>query len=125
MEANYSVHNDAANRALCGLSMGGGQTLNIAMTNLDTFAWVGAFSSAPNTISVDQIVTDPEAVNKKLKLFWIGCGDNDTTVNLIPYNYHKALAAKNVKHTWHVMVGGHTMTVWKANLYLFSQKVFR
>ena len=49
IEANYSVKADRESRALAGLSMGGGQSLNIGLANLDTFAWVGGFSSAPNT----------------------------------------------------------------------------
>jgi enterochelin esterase-like enzyme len=125
MEANYSVFKDREHRAIAGLSMGGGQTLNIGLTNLDTFAWVGAFSSAPNTTDVTLLVTDPEKTTKQLKLLWIGCGDNDTTVNTIPYNFHVGLQQKKVPHIWHVDVGGHTMAVWKQNLYLFSQKLFR
>jgi enterochelin esterase-like enzyme len=125
MESHYSVYTDREHRSIAGLSMGGGQTLNIGLTNMDTFAWVGAFSSAPNTMAVDQLVPDPDAVNKKLKLLWIGCGDNDTVVRLIPYNFHKGLEEKKVNHTWHVDPGGHTMPVWKTNLYLFSQKLFR
>ena len=49
IEAKYSVIKDRESRALAGLSMGGGQSLNFGLGNLDTFAWVGGFSSAPNT----------------------------------------------------------------------------
>jgi enterochelin esterase-like enzyme len=125
MEAHYSVYTDREHRAIAGLSMGGGQALNIGLANLDTFAWVGGFSSAPNTMSVEQLVPDAEKTTKQLKLLWIGCGDNDQTVGLIPYNFHKALEAKKVPHVWHVDPGGHSMPVWKTNLYLFTQKLFR
>ena len=49
VEKTYSVKADRESRALAGLSMGGGQSLNFGLGNLDTFAWVGGFSSAPNT----------------------------------------------------------------------------
>jgi len=125
MESHYSVYTDKDHRAICGLSMGGGQTVNIGLANLDTFSWVGAFSQAPNSGSVASLVPDADAVNKKLKLLWIGVGDNDQTVGTGPYNFHKDLLAKNVKHIWHVDVGGHSMPVWEENLYLFTQKLFR
>ncbi len=125
MESHYSVYADREHRAIAGLSMGGGQALNIGLAHMDTFAWVGAFSNAPNTQSVDQLVPDPAATTKQLSLLWIGCGDNDQTVRLGPYNFHKGLEAKNVPHVWYVDKGGHTMPVWKENLYLFSQRLFR
>jgi enterochelin esterase-like enzyme len=49
IESRYSVQADREHRALAGLSMGGGQTLNFGLTHLDRFAWLGAFSAAPNT----------------------------------------------------------------------------
>ena len=49
IESRYSVVADREHRALAGLSMGGGQSLNFGLRHLDTFAWVGGFSSAPNT----------------------------------------------------------------------------
>jgi enterochelin esterase-like enzyme len=126
IESHYSAYTDREHRAITGLSMGGGQALNIGLTNLDSFAWVGGFSSAPNTGSVDQLVPDPEAATKQLKLLWIGCGDRDTVVNLIPYNFHKGLEEKKVPHIWHVDEGGgHDFNVWKTNLYLFTQRIFK
>ncbi len=49
IEKNYPVIKNRESRAIAGLSMGGGQSLNFGLGNLDTFAWVGAFSAAPNT----------------------------------------------------------------------------
>src|SRR5262249_35564926 len=46
IESHYAVQADAEHRALAGLSMGGGQALTIGLKHLDTFAWVGGFSSA-------------------------------------------------------------------------------
>ena len=49
IESNYAVKTNSMNRALAGLSMGGGQSLNVGLGNLNSFAWVGGFSSAPST----------------------------------------------------------------------------
>ena len=49
IESRYSVQTDREGRALAGLSMGGGQAMNFGLTHLDTFAWIGGFSSAPDT----------------------------------------------------------------------------
>jgi enterochelin esterase-like enzyme len=125
IESNYSAYTDREHRAITGLSMGGGQALNIGLTNLDKFAWVGGFSSAPNTGSVDQLVPEPETTTEKLKLLWVGCGDQDNVVGQIPYNFHLGLKEKEVPHIWHVDEGGgHDFNVWKNNLYLFTQKIF-
>src|SRR5262249_47053397 len=59
-----------------GLSMGGGQALGIGLKHLDRFAWVGGFSSALFGRQAD-LVTDPSAANKKLRLLWLSCGDRD------------------------------------------------
>src|SRR5688572_26864006 len=48
IEKTYSTKTARESRAIAGLSMGGGQSLNFGLGNLDTFAWVGGFSSAPN-----------------------------------------------------------------------------
>src|SRR3954462_8282590 len=68
IESRYSVEADREYRALAGLSMGGGQSLNFGLAHLDTFAWVGAFSAAPNTKPAKGLVPDPAAARAKLKL---------------------------------------------------------
>jgi enterochelin esterase-like enzyme len=123
VESKYSVKTGRENRALAGLSMGGGQSLNFGLGNLDTFAWVGGFSSAPNTKSPEQLVPDPEAAKRKLRLLWISCGDEDDLI-YISQGLHVYLKGKNVPHIWHVDSGGHDFSVWKNDLYLFSQRIF-
>ena len=124
VESNYPVKTGRENRALAGLSMGGGQSLNFGLGNLDTFAWIGGFSSAPNTKSPEQLVPDPEAAKQKLKLLWFSCGDKDGLIS-ISQGLHAYLKEKNVPHIWHVDSGGHEFSVWKNDLYLFSQLIFR
>ena len=64
IEARYSVTADRMHRALAGLSMGGGQSLNFGLDNVDTFAWVGGFSSAPNTKAPAELVPNPAAARR-------------------------------------------------------------
>ncbi len=123
VESHYPTKPGRENRALAGLSMGGGQSLNFGLGHLDTFAWIGGFSSAPNTKPPADLVPDAEAA-KKLKLLWISCGDQDGLIG-ISQGVHKYLKEKNVPHTWHVDSGAHTFPVWKNDLYLFSQLLFR
>lgn len=124
VEANYAVKKDRVHRALAGLSMGGGQSLNFGLGNLDTFAWVGGFSSAPNTFPPATLVPNPAAATKKLKLLWLSCGDQDGLFN-ISRGVHKYLKENNVPHIWHVDAGKHDWLVWKNDLYLFSQLIFK
>ena len=124
IEARYSVQADREHRALAGLSMGGGQSLNFGLPHLDRFAWVGAFSSAPNTKPAPELVPDPAAARQKLKLLWLACGNKDGLLH-ISQGVHAYLKAKDVPHVWHVDGHGHDPTEWKNNLYLFSQRLFR
>jgi enterochelin esterase-like enzyme len=124
IESNYPVKTGRENRALAGLSMGGGQSLNFGLAHLDTFAWIGGFSSAPNTKPPEQLLTDPDEAAQKLKLLWISCGDKDGLIS-ISQGVHKYLKENNVPHIWHVDSGEHEWSVWKNDLYLFSQRIFR
>ena len=124
VEAHYPTKPGPENRAIAGLSMGGGQSLNFGLGNLDTFAWVGGFSSAPNTRPSERLVPHPEETAKKLKLLWVSCGDKDGLIN-ISQKLHAYLKEKDVPHVWHVDSGGHNFPVWKNDLYLFSQRIFR
>jgi enterochelin esterase-like enzyme len=80
IESHYSVMSDRDHRALTGLSMGGGQGLNFGINNIDKFAWVGGFSSAPNIQSPDVLVPKIQQAKDKLSLLWIGCGDKDNLI---------------------------------------------
>lgn len=124
IEKTFPVHPNRENRALAGLSMGGGQSLNFGLGNLDLFAWVGGFSSAPNTKMPEELVPDTELPKEKLKLLWISCGDEDRLLN-ISQRTHDYLKEKKVPHIYYVEPGGHDFKVWKNDLYLFSQLLFK
>ena len=122
VEARYSVKADRKDRALAGLSMGGGQSLNFGLNNVDTFAFVGGFSSAPNTKPPAELVSDPKKA-RRLELLWVSCGNEDGLIN-ISKGVHEQLAAQNVPHKWYVDTGAHTFPVWKNDLYYFSSLLF-
>ena len=124
VEKNYEVYTDRENKAVAGLSMGGGQSLNFGLGNLDKFAWVGGFSSAPNTKAPEVLVPNPEDARKKLKLLWISCGDADNLMR-ISSRTHEYLKKNNVPHIFYVEPGGHDFKVWKNDLYMFSQLLFK
>jgi enterochelin esterase-like enzyme len=124
VESRYSAKADRENRALAGLSMGGGQSLNFGLNNLDHFAWVGGFSSAPNTTPANESITDPTEAAQQLKLLWVSCGASDGLLG-ISHDFHQALESIGVPHEWQVYAGGHDFDVWRSNLYDFSQRLFR
>ncbi len=124
IESKYSVKADRDNRALAGLSMGGGQSLNFGLGNLDTFAWTGGFSSAPNTKPAAELVPDPDKATKALKLLWISCGNKDGLIR-ISQGVHTYLKEKKVPHTWHVDGHNHDFNHWKKALYQFAQMIFK
>jgi len=81
IEANYPVLTDSKNRAVAGFSVGGGQTLNIGLTNTDKFAYVCSYAPYTATEEFQKNFTNwsPDAalMNKQLKLFTISVGTED------------------------------------------------
>jgi enterochelin esterase-like enzyme len=124
IESRYSTIPDREHRALAGLSMGGGQSLNFGLGNLDVFAWVGGFSSAPNTKPPAELVPDPAAAREQLKLLWLSCGNKDGLIR-ISQDVHAHLKKSDVPHVWHVDSHGHDAPEWSKNLYLFAQRIFQ
>ncbi|MDC6387461.1 alpha/beta hydrolase-fold protein [Maribacter sp. PR1] len=123
VEKKFKVYKDKEHRAIAGLSMGGGQTLNFGLGNLDTFSWIGGFSSAPNTRIPEELLPNPEKA-KDLEVLWISCGDAD---GLMPFSKRTSdyLNKYDVPHIFYVEPGGHDFEVWKNDLYMFSQLLFK
>ncbi len=124
IEGRYAVRADREHRALAGLSMGGGQSLNFGLGHLETFAWVGAFSPAPNTKPPAQLVPDAAATKQSLKLLWLSCGNRDGLIRLAQ-GIHGYLKERDVPHIWHVDGNAHDSPEWRNCLYLFSQRIFQ
>ncbi|BCU79549.1 hypothetical protein llg_42640 [Luteolibacter sp. LG18] len=124
IQRKYSVQEDREHRAIAGLSMGGGQALNLGFGNLDSFAWIGGFSPAPNTRPPAELVKEPTTVRGKLKLLYLSCGHKDGLIN-ISQGLQAFLKKSDVPHVWNVDDHGHDGATWASNLYQFAQKLFR
>jgi enterochelin esterase-like enzyme/acetyl esterase/lipase len=124
IESKYSVDPSRERRAIAGLSMGGGQSFNFGLGNLDRFAWVGAFSAAPNTKAPEALIPDVDAAKKNLKLLFITCGNKDGLIR-ISQGMHHFLKTNSIPHVWHVDGHGHDPAHWSSSLYWFAQKVFQ
>ena len=115
VESKYRIKADAQNRAIVGLSMGGGQSLTVGMNNPDKFAWVGGFSAAVPKETDVATLADVPALNKKLKWLWIGIGKDDF---LLERNkeFLALLDSKGVRHQFKLSEGGHSFPVWRSYL---------
>lgn len=124
IQSRYSTQTSREGRALAGLSMGAGQSLNFGLAHLDTFAWIGSFSAAPNTRSLAQLLPDPAVAAARLKLLWVSVGRND---GLLHNNQglHAWLKQNHVPHVWNVDGNAHNTPEWKNNFYNFARRVFQ
>uniref|UniRef100_A0A7C3E5F8 Esterase family protein n=1 Tax=Gracilinema caldarium TaxID=215591 RepID=A0A7C3E5F8_9SPIR len=120
IEKRYSVYGDRAHRAICGLSMGGGQALNFGLAHPDLFGYVGAFSPAPNTDVTKFKVEN----NKTSPLIYVLCGESDNLL-FVSQNINNYLTSKGIPHTSKTMPGNHEWSVWKEGLRSFVQMIFR
>jgi enterochelin esterase-like enzyme len=124
VESKYRVLADREHRAIAGLSMGGGQSLSIGLHNLDTFAYIGAFSAPPNRAEWDK--ADPAMLNRKLKLLWLGCGREDKVVSFSSVkSFSDMLTEKKVRHVFNPSDGGHSWPNWQVYLAKYAALLFR
>ncbi len=124
VESHYPVIADREHRALAGLSMGGGQSLNIGLSHLDLFAWIAGMSPAPNTKTPAQLVPDPAVLKGEIKLLWLSCGNRDGLIR-ISRGVHDYLKEKGVPHVWNVDSHAHDGPEFASNLYLFAPFLFK
>lgn len=109
----YRVSTEQKDRAIAGLSMGGGQSLTIGLGNLDLFGWVGAFSSAiPEEQNLGKLLVEPESINEKLELLWIGCGRKDFLYEA-NRKFLERLTAEKIKHVGNITDGAHEWRIWR------------
>lgn len=125
IQSNYSTYTDREHRAIAGLSMGGGQSLNFGLGNMDVFAYVGGFSSAPNTKQPEQLIPDVEKTKQENKLLWMVCGNKDGL--MFNSSRLKAFCDKNGVPCTLIEYpeGHHDFVVWKYGLYNFTQLIFK
>lgn len=121
VEARFPASRDRTQRGICGLSMGGGQSLNIGLGYPEQFNYVGAFSSAPNTdpglFRLDNPAVWPKVV-------WLTCGLSDGLLN-VSEKADQVLSDAGVPHTFHTMPGNHDWSVWTWSFTNFVQLAFK
>ncbi len=125
IEGKYNVYADKMHRAIAGLSMGGGQSLNFGLAHMDVFAYVGGFSSAPNTKTPELLIPDVEKTKAENKLLWMVCGSKDGLM----YNSSRLKAFCDEHGVPCTLIeypdGEHNFIVWKYGLYNFAQLIFK
>ena len=125
IEGKYNVYTDKMHRAIAGLSMGGGQSLNFGLGHMDVFAYVGGFSSAPNTNTPEVLIPDVAKTKAENKLLWMVCGSKDGLM----YNSSRLKAFCDEHGIPCTLInfpdGEHNFVVWKYGLYNFAQLIFK
>lgn len=126
VEKNYLVLTDRSDRAIAGLSMGGGESLYVGLNGLDQFAWVGAFSAGLGQANLDaEFPSVSSGVNSQLRLLWIACGQQDPVVGKFNRAFRNWLNSKHVRYTNIWTPGVHSWMVWRSNLTAFAPLLFK
>ena len=132
VESHYRVLANSQNRAIAGLSMGGGQTLRVAPRNPDQFAYIGVWSSGVGvqaTADFEQLnaafLDHADKTNKAVKVFWIGVGEKDTGANASAKNLVAVLDKHGIKNEFHESAGAHTWINWRHYLNSYAPLLFR
>jgi len=138
IESNYRVKAGVANRAISGLSMGGGQAFYTGLRNLDLFSHIGVFSTGlfggisrqPNAPAFDPeaaipgILTRPQSFNSQLKVFYISVGEQDPRIEPTK-KLIETFKIKGVNVQFNSFPGGHEWQVWRKSLHDFAQRLFK
>jgi enterochelin esterase-like enzyme len=138
-ETHYRVYTDRKHRAIAGLSMGGAQTLNIAIANLEKFGYIGVYSSGifgitgdsrfstgtgPSWEEQNMAALEDHNQKKGLKLIWFATGKDDFLIDT-----SRATVEMLLKHGFEVKYietpGGHTWINWRNYLAEFAQLIYQ
>lgn len=130
VESKYRVAAGRQNRALAGLSMGGGLTINSGFSHPEMFSALGIFSPGiPRDFDTKHkaALDDAKGINSKLALIWIACGDKDNTVQFPRVKQFADMLDKaGIHQTFRTYEGGaHTWPVWRMSLSEFAPMLFK
>lgn len=145
IDSNYRTMADRVHRAMAGLSMGGMQTMAIALTHLDKFSHIGTFSgvqflaSQASAHQADQnsspfdprtsyggVFADAEAFNSKVRLLWMGAGTAETSLSDSLRENSARLGAANIKVVqYHSPGTAHEWQTWRICLNKFAPLLFQ
>jgi enterochelin esterase-like enzyme len=131
IDSTYRTLSDREHRAMAGLSMGGGQTLQITLRHLDKFSHIGAFSGAMfgkfdlNT-AYGGAFSDPTAFNEKVRLLWFGAGSGEEMFVKSARALHESLERVGIKSVFVEAPGtAHEWQTWRRALYDFAPRLFQ
>ena len=133
IDRSYRTRTDRESRAMAGLSMGGFQTYQTVLTHLDKFAYVGGFSGAgrvsKETLSqaYNGVFTDPEKLNRLLKVMYISTGtDESVQMYHTSFDFHNLMTETGIDHVYYESEGtGHEWLSWRRSLHQFAQLIFK
>ena len=135
VEKNYRVKKDRKSRAMCGLSMGGGQSFYIGLRDPEVFANVGVFSTVMFGVirgasnfdlekEVPGMLTDTKTFNKQFEVFFVSCGEQDPRIEYTR-DIVKKMRDSGVKVRFNSYPGDHEWQVWRKSLHEFATYLFR
>ena len=128
IEQTYKVSRKPEDRAIAGLSMGGGQTINLALGKPELFRYVALMSPAASGRVAEfypAVAKNPDTYNKQFKVFWMGVGKDDGLTGPGDHAFAEALKKHGVKQTFVVSPGRHEWTVWRHHLAQVAPLLFR
>jgi len=136
IDTTYRTIADREHRAMAGLSMGGNQTCQVTMHNLDKFSYIGAFSGTMNGLNTEEldpqtafngVFKDGKALNKQIRLLWIGKGTKEP--NPFPGAigaFRNMLDKAGIKYIYYESTGtAHEWLTWRRDLFQFAQLLFK
>ncbi|HEY6063058.1 MAG TPA: alpha/beta hydrolase-fold protein [Chitinophagaceae bacterium] len=125
IESHYRVLKDKNNRAIAGLSMGGGHTQRITLTNPDMFAYIGIFSAGTRNVTEELENQFKVLKTKNPKLYWVGCGVDDQLAYQGSRTLTDLLKKDGFNYVFRETPGGHTWANWRIYLSEMAPLLFR
>jgi enterochelin esterase-like enzyme len=132
IDATYRTRADRGHRAIAGLSMGGGQALQIGLTHLDTFSAVASFSGVRDVelaTAYKGAFADPVVFDQKVTLLYLHSGTVglDATIHKSATKLHEALKASGVKNVIFEEAQGlaHEWQTWRHAIHDLAPRLFQ
>lgn len=139
VEKRYRVRTERNHRAMAGLSMGGGQTLNIGFSHLDQFGYLGVFSSGvfgiagggrpaaanePSWEERHKETLDNAQLKRGLKVLWFATGKDDRVIKTSEATV-EMLKKHGFEPVYKETGGAHTWLNWRDYLIEFAPQLFQ
>jgi len=131
IDAAFRTRTGREHRAMAGLSMGGAQTLNIALRHPERFAWIAAMSAPPRQgfeagTAYDGVFRDSAAFNQRTQLLWLGAGTAEEPFHASTLAMHEALDRAGVRNVFYSSPGtDHEWQTWRRSLHDLVPRLFR